>query len=520
MDDTSAKTFLFDNDMTEKLLKGVKTVADAVTRTMGPHGQLVMFEDMTGVYPVVTKDGVTVASMIVLEDKAENMGAQFVIQGCRKQVEETGDGTTLTALLTYNLYKKGLELIKKHSFRDVIREYEAFCANVVNNITKRSVVIETVDQLKSISRVSINGDYDLADKIAEAVFNVGKYGMVTYERNQAEEHSVEYEKGYKIDFGIQYKQFCTDGANMKMVNPYVLVTDRRITDAGHLAPLITKIQQDNESEQVNLIIVSPTIGTDVLQVMMKNITEKTGLNMIHIRPCDNFEPKRNRFILEDIAAATGATFISEDSGYFVQNMELSQLGKCELVMSNPKSTFFYGLNKATIDKRIDILSNWPKSDIETKPYIDESMAKLTCGLAIIRVGGKNFTETMETMHRVDDAIRACKSAQEMGYVRGGGVELVLIAKELYDVPMELSGILLEPITKIINNSHPTDDEFVSVLKGLNTTKGYDIDKMDTISDMYDIGIVDPVKVLVYAFKNATSIAISMLKTSVMITEKE
>ncbi len=518
MDEFTPKKIIFDGEMTEKLLTGVKYVADAVTRTMGPHGQLVMFEDQTGIFPVVTKDGVSVASMIALEDPAENMGAQFVIQACRKQVEETGDGTTLTALLSYKLYEKGLELIKEHSFREVIHEYHEFELKVVSALLHRAIRVKKVSQLKDIARVAINGDYDLADKIAEAVFKVGKYGMVLYSRNHDQGHVVEYEKGYKMDYGIQHQAFCNEEAHLKIKDPYILVTNRRITDANQLRHVLSQIQEVNP--EANLIIVSPTIGLDVLQVMVKNITENTGLKMVHIRPCDNYEPKKNQFILEDIAAATGAMFISEESGQFIQNMDISMLGTCEQVTSNQQTTFFYGLNKKTINVRLNILKSWPKDDDVMKSYIEESMAKLTCGLAIVKVGGKNFTETMEVMARVDDAIRACKSAQEMGYVRGGGVELAKIGKELFDMPMGMANILLEPISKILNNAHPTTEEFTCIIDGLNVPdlNGYDIHRMINIPDMYDIGIVDPVKVLVFAFKNAISVAVSMLKTSVMIID--
>ena len=509
---------IFDEVMQESLLKGVETVSRAVTRTMGPHGQLVMFEDLSGVYPVVTKDGVSVASMITLDDKAENMGAQFVIQGCRKQVEETGDGTTLTALLTYKLYNLGLDLIRKYPFRNVVKEYESFCDRVVGELKSRAIKIENVDQLKHIARVSINGDIALADKIAEAVYSVGKHGIVSYDRNHVEGHEVEYEKGYRLEFGIQYKEFCTDGASLKMENPYVLVTDRRITDANHLQHVLSTLP---EKDQINLIIVAPAIGNDLLQVMMRNIVNNTGIRIVHIRPCDSFEPKKNRFILEDIAAATGARFVSEDSGIYVQNMSVDMLGKCGYVMSNPKQTFFHGLNDSTITKRMEILEAWPADDYETRPFIDESMAKLTCGLAVVKIGSKNFTETMELMARVDDAIRACKSAQEMGYVRGGGVELVLIERSMLEDKYSVNLVLYEPIRCIISNSHATVDERENLISciGEESCLGYDIDNMDIWNDMYDHGIIDPVKVLVYAFRNATSIAISMLKTSAMIIEE-
>jgi chaperonin GroEL len=527
MEEFTPKKIYLDGDMTKKLMSGVKLVADTVGRTMGADGQLVMYEDLTGNYPITTKDGVSVASMIALEDKAENMGAQFVIQAARKQVSETGDGTSLCSILAYEFYKLGLELVKRNPFRKVVKEFQDFGDEVVAELKARSIPIENVDQLKQIARVSINGDVDLADKIAEAVYQVGKYGIVSFDRSNDDENHVEYEEGYKLDTGIKYKEFITDGAKMSMNDPYVIVTDKRLVDASHLNGIIKQIDEKDKSETVNLIIVAPSLGNDVLQIMVKNISEKTGLNMVHIRPCENLEPKKNRFVLEDVAAATGAKFISEDSGYFIQNMTYEMLGRCKIVVSTPTQTFFYGLNDEGIAARMNILTNWSKDDVVSQDYIKESMTKLTCGMAVIRVGGKNFTEQMEKMHRVDDAIHACKSAQEMGYVRGGGVELVMIGAKI-DIFQDFKGfrfmsglteILVKPMQKILGNSRASDREVKRlVLSVVNGMKGYDIEHASVIDDMYDVGIVDPVKVLVYAFKNAISVAISMLKTSAMITE--
>jgi chaperonin GroEL len=530
MEEFTPKKIYLDNDMTKKLMSGVKFVADVVTRTMGADGQLVMYEDLTGNYPVTTKDGVSVASMIALEDKAENMGAQFVIQACRKQVSETGDGTTLTALLSYEFYKLGLELVKRNPFRKVVKEFQNFGDEVVAELKARSITIDSVDQLKQIARVSINGDADLADKIAEAVYQVGKYGIVSFDRSQDDENHVDYEEGYKLDTGIKYKEFITEGSKMSMSDPYFIVTDKRLVDPTHLNGILTAIQMNDKSKQVNLVIVSPSLGSDVLQIMVKNISEKTGLNMVHIRPCENLEPKKNRFVLEDVAAATGAKFIAEDSGYFIQNMTYEMLGRCKLIASTPTQTFLYGLADEPIKKRIEMLSGWSKDDEISQDYIKESMAKLTCGMAVIRVGGKNFTEQMEKMHRVDDAIHACKSAQEMGYVRGGGVELVMIGAKLDNLQYHtghqfMSGIteiLVKPMTKILDNSRASDKEVRRLIVAIarDGFKGFDIEHVSVIDDMYDVGIVDPVKVLAYAFKNAISVAISMLKTSAMITESK
>ena len=528
------KKILFGDDVLDKLEAGVKAVHDAVGTTMGAEGQLVMFEEgEKNPYPTVTKDGVSVASMISLSDQAENNGAQFAIQAARKQVYETGDGTTLTTILTYKLLKEGRKRITNgNSVNSVIAGMRDATKDVSRFIEDISVKDLGIEDIKNIARVSTNNDKDLADKIGEAVFKTGKHGMVVQEKSRDDKHSVEYQEGYQLDTGIMDQVFTNiDNKIFVAEKPYILVTDHNIFDATKLKPVVKMILGDCEKDNPVIVVIAPQISGDVLQLMKRNITDpKTLFHMVHIRPTKDLKPQKLRMVMEDIAAVTGARFLSTDSGYQVDKITLDDLGTCKEISSIPTKTLITGSTEAT-EERIKMLQGRLEieTDIEegTKEMIEESIARLMGGVATIKVGGKNISEQMETLDRVDDAVRACKSAQEMGYVRGGGVAMLEAYRNLapkkefsspgYDVVMDS---LKYPAETILRNANNEGWQGIinSIVSGNN---GYDIHETDISTiDMIEWGIIDPTKVIVYALKNAVSAAISMLQTSVMIIAKE
>jgi len=524
------KEILYDGEMLDRLESGVKAVHDAVGRTMGPSGQLVMFEEDSKIpYPIITKDGVSVASMIAFKEQAKDNGAQFVIQAARKQVYETGDGTTLTSILTYKLFKEGRKLIAAgYAPNELIGDMRDAITDTVNYIKERSVTNLDLTTLKTIARVATNNDKAIADLIAEAVEKTGKYGLVSLANSPKEEHSVEYQDGYQLDIGILDKTFANvDGRELQLSKPYILITDQNIYDFNSLLPLLRLISADiGEGEKPNIIIFAPQISSEVLQVMKRNITDPEGLFfMVHIRPSKDLSPDKNRMIFEDLAAITGGTFVSKDSGYQIDKLSLEHLGTCGGVGSYPGKTLITGFDFKVAARMGSLQGVRELTDDDfTKDLIDKSLAKLSGGVAIIKVGGRNMTEQAEIKARVDDAVKACKSAQEMGYVRGGGVAMLQAYQELkpknafsvpgYDIVLES---LKYPAKVILTNAKREDWQgIISSIVRDTKCLGYNIKDGTVTADMYDLHIIDPTKVIVYALKNAASAAISMLQTSVMI----
>ena len=483
------KKMIYGKDVHAKLLSGAREVHDAVGATMGHKGKLVMYENIAGIWPVVTKDGVSVADMIAFKDQAKNMGAQFVIQACNEQVRETGDGTTLTAILSYKFYETALRTNMSPE------ELQTRCDTAVEHVLAMSKKVKTLQELKNIARVSINHDNELGDAIATAVWEAGEYGMVAQERMFQEGYQIEKHEGYKLDTGLQQKEFANDGIRMVLDSPYVLATDKRIVDPQKLDNIIRQIhiKEGNTEERANkgilkpfsIAIIAPTIGLEIVKIMVKNMQHNNPVKIVHIKPSPDMQPMKNRFILEDIAAYTGADFISEESGIAIDRIDVAQLGRCEQIISFGKETFFKGKCEDTVAERMTLLKSY-SDDVVKKSFAEESMAKLTGGMVVIKVGGKNFTDQNEISDRVDDCIRSCKSALQQGYVRGGGIELKDIA----------------------DNIHWEDLAYPHQI----ICKNAEVETLDVDTKV----IIDPTKVVVNAIKNATSVVRSMLRTQVMI----
>jgi chaperonin GroEL len=396
-------------------------------------------------------------------------------------------------------------------------------------LEKNKKACTTIEDLYKIALVSTNNDKELSEKISEAVFKAGKYGMVLHQPVFEENHSIEYQDGYQLDIGVYYKAFYNKENYMEALNPYILVTDKKITDAMLLTKVIDQVVQHNKTitkTRPYFLIVSPVIGDEVMKVMQKNL-ERDVVFFCHIPISQDMSPDKNRNILEDICAITGARFISEESGIHVKEIEIQHLGRCEKVASRFEKTLFQGYDPAYNDRIIQLENEIKETKDEYKKQLsNESLAKLTGGMAIIKVGGKNITEQGEIIDRVDDAIKACKSSLEMGYVRGGGIALVeasldniMQERDPSELCQLINSILQSPYKRILlNYGHDKDNIDKLTLEMVGKEEfGYDIKNMLSC-DMYDIGVIDPVKVIIYALKNSSSVAISMLRTSVMIVK--
>jgi chaperonin GroEL len=533
-DEFQPKIILSSDEMEKKIEEALKEVHDAVGGTMGPSGQLVMYEHHTNnVYPIVTKDGVSVAQMIAFADEAKNNAAQFLIQAARKQVEETGDGTTLTTILAYKLYTEGRKLITAgYDTNDVLSGYEIAAKEIIEELQAQSPQEVGLKELENIARISSNGDMKLAKIIAEAVHRTGKYGKVTQQRNFTEEHEIEYIDGYPLNVGIMEKEFANDGNIMTLKDAYILCTEKALVDGNQLMPLVKKLRAKHENKEApQLLIISPRISGDVMQVLKKNITQgDKSIFIAHILCSRDLRPTKNKYILEDIASISGGTFVDEHSGYRIDQVTIDMLGRAKTVHSNPEQTVIIGFEKANIENRQKYL----EAQIEltqqpiTKEICEESIAKVRGCMAIIRVGGQNLSEQSEILFRVDDAIRACQSAREMGYVRGGGVAMILAMREVLKNLRSskesksvcegwnaFMSLLTYPTETILKNAKRKDYE--SVIEKIKTegAKGYNIKKKE-YKDMLKLGVIDPTKVIVQAIKNALSVAICLLRTNVII----
>jgi chaperonin GroEL len=532
-DELAPKTFIFNEDVLDKLESGLKIVHDTVGATMGPGGALVMYNgiDNNNPYTSVTKDGVSVAKKVVLKDEVEDMAAQFAIQAARRQAMETGDGTTLTCILTYKIFKEARKIIAAgYHFNKVIDDMDNALLHITQSIEKMAIKDLEVSDFIRIANVALNNQPEIAKMVGEAVYKTGKYGIVEYINSKDSSHSVEYSDGYELDIGVAYKEFLNYPEKSTFIKKdvYTLITDHEIYRPELLLSVINQIQALNPGEKPHLVIISPFVSQDLIQYAIRNTidNENGACNVVHLHPTRNLNPKDNEYVMEDLAHLTGGMFISKNSGYQIEDIKLSQLGKINSIVSLfAHKTLIVGENSA--DKtRIEELKEKRKltthpSDLE---LIDKSIASLSGGVAKVYVGGKNFSEREELKARVEDAIKACKSSFELGYIPGGGAALLSIKNpERSNIG---SNIIYEaikyPTEKILRNARIKSwENIIEQIKSESypDINGYNIDNGTLQKDMGHV--IDPAKVIIYGIRNAVSVAIMMLKTNVIIqTDKE
>jgi len=528
MSEFTPKDLLFYKDARDKLLRGAKVVHDAVGATMGPGGQLAIYQHPDELYPVTTKDGVSVARMICLADPVEDKGAMMIIQAANKQVMETGDGTTLTCVLAYKIFKEGARMLEAgFNLSKLLNGIDLAVRYVTNNLRDQSIEVGP-EQIKHIATISTNNDHELGELISEAVIKVGKHGVVLYNKSDNDKHTIEYEDGYRWDSGIAFREFATNGHKMMHEQPYILVTDHIIQYGDELVPIVRQIKdcQGEGSKQRALIIICPEIRGDAFVAMVHNIVENKFIS-VWIRPGGGLGTQERKYSLADIAAITGATYLSTESGIRMKDVKLEHLGTCKDFYSDPTQTLIRE-GAGEISKRVQYLQDLKETIIDPleKQYINTSIAKLLGGVATIRVGGRTASEQKEILDRVDDAVKACRSAEAEGIVPGGGVAM-LISKRILDSANRGNGsvgyrllidLLTYPAETILTNARRDDWQSIinDILRG--KANGYEIDG-DTITDtMIEKGIVDPTKVIVKGLENAASVAKLMLQSAVTISD--
>jgi chaperonin GroEL len=520
-----AKLIKFDSEAREKLLKGVNTLTDAVAATLGPKGRNVALDKKWGA-PNVVHDGVSVAKEIELEDPFENMGAQLIKEAASKTNDVAGDGTTTATVLAQALISEGLKNIQAGANPMVLRRgIEKATLLLVEELKKMSKKLTTPEEITQVATISAQNE-EIGKIISEAIAKVGKDGVITVEEGRTLTMTVDYKEGMEFDKGYQSAYFVTDSDKMEanLEEPYILITDKKVSSMAELMPFLEKFVQVSKT----LVIIAEEIEGDALPTLVLNKL-RGAFNVLAVQ-APGFGDRR-KAMLEDIAILTGGTVISEDTGRKLESVEVEDLGKAGRVTSTKDSTLIVdgkGSKKA-IDSRIaQIRKELEESDSEfDKEKLQERLAKLTGGVAVINVGAATEIEMKEKKERVIDAVAATKAAIEEGIVAGGEIALIRAGKVLETVKgdgEEMVGVRMvmdsieKPFRKLISNAGY--DEGVMLAKVLDLKGDMGIDVSDgKVKDLVKTGVIDPVKVTRSALQNAASVAIMVMTTQVLITDK-
>jgi len=522
----AAKDVKFSTDARDKMVRGVNILANAVKVTLGPKGRNVILDKSFGA-PRITKDGVTVAKEIELEDKFENMGAQMVRAVASKTNDIAGDGTTTATLLAQAIVNEGIKLVAAGmNPMDLKRGIDMAVTEVVANLGKAKKTISSNSEVAQVGTISANGEASVGEMIANAMQKVGNEGVITVEEAKTTETELDVVEGMQFDRGYLSAYFVTNPEKMTAVleEPYILLHEKKLSNLQAMLPILEAVVQT----QRPLVIVAEDIEGEALATLVVNRL-RGGLKVAAVK-APGFGDRR-KAMLEDIAILTGGQVISEDLGIKLENVGLDMLGTAKRVeIAKETTTIIDGAGqKADIEGRVGQI----KSQIEEttsdydKEKLQERLAKLAGGVAVIKVGGATEIEVKEKKDRVDDALNATRAAVEEGIVPGGGVALLRAANALTAKganPDQQAGInlvrraLQEPIRQIVQNAGDEGSVVVGkILENANTNYGYDA-QTGTYGDMIQLGIVDPVKVVRTALQDAASVASLLITTEAMIAE--
>ena len=520
-----AKEIAYSLDARGSLKAGVDRLANAVKVTLGPKGRNVVIEKKFGA-PTVTKDGVTVAKEIELEDKLENVGAQMVREVASKTSDVAGDGTTTATVLAQSIVNEGIKNVTAGANpMSIKRGIDVARDHVVNAIKAQSKDLPDSQQIAQVATISANDDTEIGEKIAEAMEKVGKDGVITVEESKTAETFLETVEGMQFDRGYLSPYFVTNSESMdaEMDDPYVLIHDKKISNMKDLLPLLEKVVQTGKP----VLIIAEDVEGEALATLVVN--KLRGTFKVLAVKAPGFGDRR-KAMLEDIAVLTGATVISEDAGYKLENANLDYLGTAKRVVSDKDNTTIVdgGGSVDAIKARINEI----KVQVEktTSDYdrekLQERLAKLSGGVAVINVGAATEVEMKEKKARVEDALHATRAAVEEGIVPGGGVALLRSIPALDKVKVEdeqqvgvdiMRRALEEPIRQIVSNAGQESSIVVQNVRDKKGDYGYDA-RNDQYVKMFEAGIIDPAKVARVAVENAASIAGMILTTEAAITE--
>lgn len=522
-----AKEIRYDQLAREAILKGVNTLADAVKVTLGPKGRNVILEKSFG-SPTVTKDGVTVAKEIELEDKFENMGAQMVKEVASKTSDVAGDGTTTATVLAQAIYREGAKLVAAgHNPMELKRGIEKAVEVVVEELKKLSKPTKDQKEIAQVGTISANNDETIGNIIAEAMSKVGKEGVITVEEAKSMETTLDIVEGMQFDKGYISPYFVTNAEKMEAVldDPLILIHEKKISNMKDLLPILEQVAKMGRA----LLIIAEDVEGEALATLVVN--KLRGTLKVAAVKAPGFGDRR-KAMLEDIAILTGGQMISEELGIKLESISLKDLGSAKrVVIDKDNTTIVDGAgDKKDIEARVKQI----RAQIEetTSDYdrekLQERLAKLVGGVAVINVGAATESEMKEKKARVEDALNATKAAVEEGIIPGGGVAFIRCIPKLEELKYDgerqfgvniVKKALEEPLRWIAQNAGHDGSIVIEKIKSGKGNFGFDAAKEVFVDDMMEAGIIDPTKVARTALQNAASVASLLLTTDAMVAEK-
>ena len=522
-----AKQLLFSEDARKKLLSGVEQISKAVKTTLGPCGRMVMMDKKYG-SPVITKDGVSVAKEIELQDPYENMGAQFVREVASKTNDDAGDGTTTATVLSYALVREGIKSVAAGMRPiEIKRGMDKAVKLAVEEIKKNAKPVKGADDITNIATISANNDPEIGKMLADAIEKVGKDGVITVEESKNMEMTVDTVEGMQFDRGYISSYFVTDRERMEadFDDAYVLIYDKKISAMKDLLPILEKVANAGKA----LVIICEDVEGEALTTLVLNTIRGT------IKVCAVKAPgfgDRRKDMLQDIAILTGGTVVSEEVGLKLETCGTEVLGKAKSIKIDKDNTTIVGgagASKAIKDRVAEIKTAIEKSTSSyDKEQLQKRLAKLAGGVAVINVGANTETEMKEMKFRVEDTIAATRAALEEGIVSGGGLALIEASKALNEIPADLTEdekvgfkivrrALEEPMRQIAENAGLDGSVIAERAKSEKKGVGYNARTGEWVNMLED-GIIDPAKVTCSALKNAASVAGTLLTTECAITD--
>lgn len=523
-----AKQLQFNEEARKSLVTGVEKISRAVMATLGPKGRLVVLDKKFGA-PTVTKDGVSVAREIELENPFENMGAQLLKEVATKTNDVAGDGTTTATVLAWSITKEGMKSVAAGvNPMGIRRGIDKAVADAVVEIKKQAKMIKDKEEIAQVASISANNDRTIGDEIANAMEKVGLDGVITVEESKTIETTTDFVEGMQFDRGYLSAYFCNNRDTMTAVldDPFILIYDKKISNMKELLPILEKIAQSSKP----LLIIAEDVDGEALATLVVN-SVRGILNVVAVK-APGFGDRR-KAMLEDIAILTGGEVISEELGLKLENADLTQLGRAKSVkVEKENTTIINGNGKQSEIKdriaQIKVQIGDTTSDYD-REKLQERLAKLAGGVAVLNVGAATEVELKEKKHRVEDALSATRAAIEEGVIPGGGVALVQAAVTLEKTDLSkftedekvgykiVRRALEEPIRQIAENAGLDGSLIADKCKHEKAGVGFDAENMKWVN-MFDSGIIDPVKVTRSALQNAASIASLILTTECAVTD--
>jgi len=521
-----AKQLIFNEDARRAILKGVEILAKAVKVTLGPKGRNVVIEKKFG-SPTITKDGVTVAKEIELPDPYENIGAQLIKEVAEKTSDTAGDGTTTATILAEAIFKEGLKNVAAGANPMALkRGIDKAVEVVVEELKKISKKVSDKKEVTQVATIAANGDKKIGELIADAMEKVGKDGVITVEEAKSMATTLEVVEGMQFDQGYLSPYFVTDAEKMECLleDPYILIYEKKISNVKDILPLLEKIARSGRP----LLIIAEDIEGEALATLVVNRVRGT-LSCCAVKAPGYGD--RRKAMLEDIAILTGGKAITEDLGIKLENVSLDELGRAKRVRIDKENTTIVegaGKTQAIQGRIVQIKKQIEQTDSDyDREKLQERLAKLAGGVAVINVGAATETEMKEKKARVEDALHATRAAVEEGIIPGGEVGLLRSIPALEKLKLEgdedigvgiIRKALEEPLRQLVNNAGFEGSVIVEQLKKEKTNVGFDAEK-NKITDMFEAGIIDPTKVARTALQNAASVASLLITTESVIAEK-